>query len=276
MNCNQAKKIDLGFILKSMGHYPKRENQKEAWFCSPLRSETTASFKVCKKNNVWYDFGIGKGGNNVDFVTLLKGSIKNGLSFLDNFDSFSFHQQTVLEFKKHSKTTINEVKDIQHKNLIDYMQSRKIPLNIARLVCKEVHYTIQDKKIYSIGLENHSGGWEFRHKGFKNSTSPKDITFIDNHKSRLIITEGMFDLMSILTIKPNLLNEVNVMVLNSTSMRDRANVVIQKHKLIELYLDNDETGCMTTKYFMDKSKDCIDKSMLYQDYNDLNDYLQHS
>jgi DNA primase len=34
-----------------------------------LRQEKEASFKVHKNKNVWYDHGIAKGGNLVDFVT---------------------------------------------------------------------------------------------------------------------------------------------------------------------------------------------------------------
>ena len=33
------------------------------WYLSPLHSERTASFKVDISRNLWYDFGLGKGGN---------------------------------------------------------------------------------------------------------------------------------------------------------------------------------------------------------------------
>jgi len=45
---------------------------KEAWFLSPLRSETQASFHVSYQKNRWYDFGLGKGRNYLDLIIELK------------------------------------------------------------------------------------------------------------------------------------------------------------------------------------------------------------
>ncbi len=38
--------------------------------CPPLREEKTPSFKVNRKLNRWYDHGLGKGSNLVDFGIL--------------------------------------------------------------------------------------------------------------------------------------------------------------------------------------------------------------
>src|SRR6185312_3257192 len=67
LSCEEARKIDLVDYLAHLGHYPRRIRQNEYWYISPLRDEKTASFKVNRKLNLWFDHGMGKGGNTVDF-----------------------------------------------------------------------------------------------------------------------------------------------------------------------------------------------------------------
>ena len=62
MNCEQANQIDLVDYLFSIGFSPNKISAENYWFLSPLRDERTASFKVNKTKNIWYDHGIGKGG----------------------------------------------------------------------------------------------------------------------------------------------------------------------------------------------------------------------
>ncbi|MCB0458954.1 MAG: DNA primase, partial [Flavobacteriaceae bacterium] len=64
----------------------------EAWFLSPFRSESQASFKVSKTKNRWYDHGTGIGGNVIDLVIqLMKCTVQEALNFLNNdLSSFSF------------------------------------------------------------------------------------------------------------------------------------------------------------------------------------------
>ncbi len=71
LTCEKARSICIVDTLAKLGHFPSRRTEKEAWFLSPLRSETQASFKVSLKLNRWYDFGIGKGGNVIDLVCQL-------------------------------------------------------------------------------------------------------------------------------------------------------------------------------------------------------------
>ena len=68
LTCTTAKKIDLVDYLASIGHLPQQvTNGSDYWYRSPLREELTASFKVNRKLNVYYDHGTGKGGDLIDF-----------------------------------------------------------------------------------------------------------------------------------------------------------------------------------------------------------------
>ena len=77
LSCERARAFPIEKALAKLGHFPTRSTEKEAWFLSPFRSETQASFKVSKKLNRWYDHGAGKGGNVIDLICLLNnGTVK--------------------------------------------------------------------------------------------------------------------------------------------------------------------------------------------------------
>jgi len=91
ITCEQAKQIDIVEYLFSLGFNPVKIRNADHWYLSPLRSEKTASFKVNKKLNAWYDHGVGKGGNLVDFGILYYNCSVS--EFLEKINTLSFHQQ---------------------------------------------------------------------------------------------------------------------------------------------------------------------------------------
>jgi DNA primase len=70
LSCAEARQIDLVDFLNQVGHLPKKIKGNDYWYLSPFREEKNPSFKVNRKFNVWYDHGLGKGGNLVDFGIL--------------------------------------------------------------------------------------------------------------------------------------------------------------------------------------------------------------
>lgn len=67
----KLRDIDLVGFLASIGHEPTKISGIQYWYRSPLRNEKTPSFKVNRRLNRWYDFGIGKGGSILDFCRAL-------------------------------------------------------------------------------------------------------------------------------------------------------------------------------------------------------------
>ncbi len=55
--------MDMVEYLQKLGYQPQKIRNNDYWYLSPLRDEKTASFKVNRKLNAWYDFGLGQGGN---------------------------------------------------------------------------------------------------------------------------------------------------------------------------------------------------------------------
>jgi hypothetical protein len=68
--CARAKEVDLVDYLFSLGYRPTKIRNNDYWYLSPLRHESKASFKINRKLNAWYDFGLGKGGDLIDFGIL--------------------------------------------------------------------------------------------------------------------------------------------------------------------------------------------------------------
>jgi DNA primase len=165
MNCTQFNKISVEEVLQSLGHFPTKQNEKEAWFLNPFSKENNASFKINKKLNYWYLFSEGIGGNNIDFMKkYLNASISEVLLWAENQSFSSFQNQRNLPNQKlrnlPKNYQITEVKEIQHAALLEYLKNRKVESQTEFL--KEIHYQMNDKNYFGIGFKNDSGGYEIR------------------------------------------------------------------------------------------------------------------
>ncbi|WP_437396181.1 CHC2 zinc finger domain-containing protein [Flagellimonas lutimaris] len=276
LDCEKARNIDIVSTLANLGHFPVRKTEKEAWFLSPFRSETQASFKVSLKKNYWIDFGTFEGGSTIDLIMKMENcSIKEALDQLSgNMGHFSFHRRPNPTKKEHRANPIEiiEVKEIEHQALQNYLSSRKISTKTVRKLCKEVHYTIGDRKYFAIGLQNRSGGWELRNRYWKGSTSPKDVSLTGNRSKKLAITEGMFDMLTLLELRPEILNTHDLLVLNTTAFVKRMIFEIGDYENVELFLDRDKTGLGMTELLLEKCPNSRDMSSLYGGFKDINEW----
>ena len=71
MNTFDNKHIQIIDFLASHHYQPTAKKGTNWWYLSPLHDEKTASFKVDINKNVWYDFGLGKGGGVKTLIELL-------------------------------------------------------------------------------------------------------------------------------------------------------------------------------------------------------------
>ena len=275
INCETARGFSITKALEKLGQFPCRESEKEAWFLSPFRSETQASFKVSKTRNRWYDHGMGEGGNVIDLVCRIQNcSVKEALDYLAQQESFfSFQQQELFEGEETQSIVIRIVRDITYSALEQYLRSRRIPILTAKTFCKEVHYVCRDKKYFALGLVNKAGGWELRNKYFKGSSSPKDLSLITHGHSSLAVVEGMFDLLSLVVIFPTIQDTHDLLVLNSITLADKAAPILGDYKTIDLYLDNDSGGRSLSEKLAGEYPNSKDHREEYKGFKDLNEWL---
>ena len=275
LSCEKARKLCIVKSLAKLGHFPSRTTEKEAWFLSPLRSETQASFKVSKELNRWYDFGIGQGGNVIDLICLIENcEVKEALQFLDQESIIPTYSSPNNHKPKKRKIQITAVKPLDHPALLYYLKFRKINVALARHFCNEVSYQWKEKQFYALGLKNKLGGWELRNKYFKTSSSPKTFSFIQNNSRQLLITEGMFDFLSLATIDEDLVQNSDGIILNSLAFIKRIETLIPKYKRVLLFLDNDPAGEKATASLLNQYDHITDRSDSYKDYVDLNEKLK--
>ena len=273
------KQLDMVDYLDKLGHQPTKIRGNEYWFLSPLRPEKEASFKVDRKLNAWYDHGIGKGGNIIDFgILYFNCSVKEFLQKMIA-DDFSFHQHLPVQAQekqeRENKIIVQNTQPIEHIALVNYLQERQIPLEIARLYCREVHYQLNDKTYYALGLVNDSGGFELRNKYFKGSSSPKDSRVIRNEGAEVLtVVEGFFSFLSYQTIikePPHPISDF--LVLNSLAFIQKNMDRMQSYVETKLMLDNDPAGDRATAKLLSISAKMKDERKLYQGYKDLNTFL---
>jgi DNA primase len=276
----EARQMDIVSYLSSLGYEPAKIRNFDYWYHSPLRDEKTPSFKVNRKLNKWYDHGIGKGGNLIDFAILYNNcTIGEFLKRLGN--NLSFHQPISTSLLKEHPATDSRIKIVNERPLTSfvlrrYLYQRRIPIEVAKQFCKEVIYELSNKKYFAIGFKNNAGGYELRNSFFKGSSSPKDVTIFDNNAEEVAVLEGFFDFLSFIAIGQNGVQvRSNFLVLNSVSFFEKARPFMEQHEVINLYLDHDKTGQNCTQYALSLSKKYIDKSGLYRHYKDLNDWMMN-
>lgn len=277
LSCNEAKQLDLVDYLASLGFVPVKNRNADYWYLSPLRDERTASFKVNRKKNVWYDHGTGKGGNLIDFgIAYHQCSVAQLLEKLDS--NFSFHQPIIVGQQRSSAASnlklIGE-RPIVSFALLHYLKQRRINESVAKQYCREISFSMNDKSYVAIGFKNDQSGVELRNKWFKGSVAPKAITRIENGSKTLSVFEGFFDFLSHQTIflHQPIFNS-DFLILNSTAFFEKNREVMEQYDLVKLFLDRDKTGQNFTAMALSWGSKYKDESGLYKGYKDLNDWMQ--
>lgn len=278
LSCEQAKQIDMVDYLASLGYNPDKIKNDDYWYHSPLRNENTASFKINRKKNVWYDHGTGQGGNLVDFGLLYHNcTIKELLEKLNSNLSFHPPKQkiSVTETQEPSIQLLSE-RTIVSLSLLRYLKQRRIAESMAGKYCREISFSTNGKTYTAIGFKNDQGGFELRNQWFKGSMAPKAVTSIDNDSKELTVFEGFIDFLSHQTMLQNQISSnSNFLVLNSTSFFEKSREFMERHDRIRLFLDRDKTGQNCTHQALSWSEKYRDESLLYKGYKDLNEWMQN-
>jgi hypothetical protein len=158
LSIEEARRADLVDYLAKLGHEPAKIKGNDYWYSSPLRNEKTPSFKVNRKLNRWYDHGLGKGGNIIDFAILYNnctiGEFLNQLSCHLSFQKpFLILEYNQPDLNTENKINILREKPISSLLLLRYLQKRRISIDIAEYYCVEVIYNAMAKNILLSALK---------------------------------------------------------------------------------------------------------------------------
>ena len=275
MNIDDIKKISLVEFLNQLGYQPTGRDSKGLWFYSPCRSERKPSFHVNPRKGVWFDFGSGAGGD----IFTLAGELCNSTDFIRQAEFIAEKMQMPIAklYKPEpfiEQPTFEDVKvsKLESPALLKYLADRGIPRNIAQRWCVQVDYRLHGKDYYAIGFENNAHGFELRNSFYKGSYPPKHITHIADGNTRCNVFEGFIDFLSAERLGYN--DGLDTLVLNSVANIQKAIAPLGDYTVIQCYLDNDTAGRAALARLQREFGDRVmDKSALYLDHKDLNDYL---
>lgn len=276
---SQINRFPIVDYLRGLGIEPVKVRGNEYWYLSPLRVEKQPSFKVNAKLNLWYDFGLGKGGTLYDLGIRLHGDEQMLRNRLPNVNTFPFSSNPDEKPASESKLEIASISTLSSPNLRQYLASRHVDFSIAQRYCKEIEFRIAHNTYLAVGFPNRSGGYELRNNWFKGSSSPKDISLIKTAplSSRLSIFEGFTDFLSALTLNDirfkKATTQTDFLVLNSLSFLSREIPLLQSYYETTLLVDNDAAGKQAKEQLKEIGISFHDASLWYAPHKDVNEYL---
>ena len=274
------RQIPIADFLARLGHEPVRRSGNELWYRAPYRSERTPSFRVNVAKQLWYDFGLGKGG---DIFTLVGEFTRSG----DFMAQARFIAETArmplaaaekpLYLPEPSEPAFEGVEAVPllRSPLTEYLKERGIPYAVAYRHCCRLNYGVRGKRYFTIGFPNVAGGYEIRSRFFKGCVPPKDVSLVKAEGSPADVCsvfEGFMDFLSAATFG---LEKGECLVLNSVANVEKAMRYLDGCGCIDCYLDHDAAGRRTLKTLKGHYGERVyDRSALYDGCKDLNEYLQ--
>ena len=274
------RQISLTDFLAQLGHEPVRRSGNELWYRAPYRSERTPSFRVNVAKRLWYDFGLGKGGD----IFMLAGEFVRSGDFMARarFIAETARMPLVASEKplflpEPSEPAFEGVEAVPllRSTLTDYLAERGIPYAVAYRHCCRLNYGVRGKRYFAVGFPNVAGGYEIRSRYFKGCVPPKDVSLIkpeDTAPDVCSVFEGFMDFLSAATLG---LETGDCLVLNSVSNVEKAMRYLDGYGHIDCYLDRDEAGRRTLEMLKGHYEERVcDRSALYDGCKDLNEYLQ--
>ena len=274
MEIQNIKQISIIYYLQQQGYSAARVQGIHFWYCSPLRNESTPSFKVNTERNQWYDFGSGEHGDIIDLVCALhRCTISEAIRLLSGakqvaHQEFSFGGERKI-FER--KLEILSALPLSNPYLLRYLAARAIPLPVASAYCSEVLFQNMKRTYYAIGFANDALGWEIRNMYFKGCIAPKAITTIKRGTDRLQIFEGFMDFLSWQVLNPS--STSDAIVLNSLALLPRIRKQIAGYREVESFLDNDDAGRKTFAVLKQMFPQIVDGATRYRAHKDLNEWL---
>ena len=278
MDFQEIKQVPIVDFLHILGIESAKHKASGLWYHAPYRNDHNPSLRVAADRNVWYDYGIGRGGD----IFNLAGEFINSNEFVaqakfisetlgGSFPKPFFCEQRKVAKKDNPFTDIVE-KPLGHPALRQYLRERGISVDVASRFCCEVEYRHNGKQFFAIGFKNNSRGYEIRNRFFKGCMSPKDITLVSRKSKVCHLYEGFMDFLSAVML--GIGRGEDHLVLNSVANVPKVHRLLKDYRQVYCHLDNDEAGEKACAELQRRYGDKVaDHSHLYTGYKDLNEYL---
>jgi hypothetical protein len=279
------EQTDLVLLLSKLGFQPLKRSGGELFYLSMLRdNDTSPSFCVNEKLGIWYDHGLAKGGNVIDFALAywpgldFRQAMEKLIDTSESFQALSSQNRPVqMEMPlRHPSYLIREIRETGTNPAISAYLDRRGILEVARPFIKEVYYSIKKDngkrmELFAAGWPNDLGGWEVRNSHFKGCLGKKSMRFIAG-EDHLTVFEGMMDFLSWKLEHPS--STASALILNSVAFLKPAMLFARGYSSIDLFFDHDPSGKKASAEFLRNVPWSLDRSELYRGYNDYNEKIQ--
>ena len=285
-NLQKAKNVSLIWYLAKLGHEPAktpRESPRRAYFKSPFRNENNASFVVDKMTNKYTDWGGDNSyGDVIDFVSEYDGCTTSEAieKILGNEILHTYRKPQIdVTYTPLAIEVIKQHQHVEFKYLVDYLEERLIPLELANKYLVHVEYVFGRTPWTThsgLGFANDKGGWEIRNRHWKGGTSPKSISTIQGNKEdtdKINLFEGFFDFLSALVYYDTLSFDNDTIVLNSLSFVPFVSDILMNIGTVNVFFDSDAAGDDKLDYLLSKEINAIDQRGVYNGFGDFNEFL---
>jgi hypothetical protein len=275
--------VSLVDLLSRLGYQPVPRRGREKMYISMLRdNDTQPSFSVNDELDVWFDHGLGKGGNIIDFgLAYWKGTgIQEVIKKIQNVCALTAQDSPRVRRPRKPVKVYHVVEKVRplgaHPAITEYLKSRGV-FDVARFYLNEVYYYIENDKdirkhFFAAGWLNENNSWEVRNRYFKGCMGHKGITFIPGHSKKAAIFEGFIDFLSWRVENPDA--EHSVIVLNTLTMLQQAINKAKAYSSLDLFFDHDKAGITATRDFIRALPYATDRSKAYEGFNDYNDKIK--
>ena len=284
---NPIYQYPLEKVLEALG--ARKGAAKDFWY-SPLRDESQPSLHINREKNVWHDFGANVGGTNVKLVQLVRHCSKaEAEAFIAKMDPVLEKDRREASAPQQPTQEIRRIRNIKAGYLIQYIEGRKIPLDLARQYCKEilVHSYQKGINFTLVGFPSNSGWVMASPHGFKGTTKA-DITTINMDgklstkpsSDKVAVFEGFWDFLSWQVMQCSAKPTCDIVVLNSVNNIEKARDYLAQHSRVGAFMDRDAAGRRCHDRICDimgrGGREVLDMSELYKSHKDLNEFLQAS
>ena len=251
---SKAKQVLIEDYLASRGYQPVNKGiGKYLFYKSMIRNEKVASFIVNKNKNRWKDMGLSDTKWNDVIALVMKLEEVDFIGALERLLNIKIVAQRRVEKKKNYRgIEIVHLSSLRNKALVEYLQSRKVDIDLARMYCFQALVKFPDginpkqTHLY-IAFRNDKGGYALRNH-YKNSTiakissSPSYFTRIEGDPNKYNLFEGFVDYLTMLTKYKTHRFKNTTVVLNSLVNILYLYETLKSNEENNIFLNNDESA----------------------------------
>jgi hypothetical protein len=181
-----------------------------------------------------------------------------------------------IEKPKEPVTELMEVFPLRSIWLTYWLWQHRIPENVARNYCREVHYKTGEKEFAAIGFPNQAGGWLLRNRYHDTAIGPAGPTHLAHGAQHLTVFTDFIDLLTLVSLvgmaNPQL---PDLLLLSPTDRVTKLRDIEPIYSRVHLFLRNNGKGNRFTEAALRHNPPCVDQRRLFSGYKSLNDWACH-